>query len=255
MTNPKPGQPSAKTDTADADHESDVKVITRSVYRINGGGYLDYKHPEHIWVISTPQGSEDEVKPKQLTSGKYAENGVMWSKDSSTIYFTADRVDDPSYERPRTDVYSMAATGGAPAKLMTIEMAAREMSLSPDGKQLAFCAALNDPVQSYTEPNLWVVELADGAKPRKLTAGYEVCGGVGGDQGTPRAGGQDHIVWTADGNNVITSVAREGRTNLIQVDVKSNAGLTLTASRLRSRMATRRWNASAQTMTLQDWWQ
>ena len=221
---PEAGPAVAKADTTDADHESDVKVITRSVYRINGGGYLDYKHPEHIWVISTPQGSDDEVKPKQLTSGKYAENGVMWSKDSSTIYFTADRVDDPSYERPRTDVYSIAATGGAAAKLMTIEMAAREMSLSPDGKQLAFCAALNDPVQSYTEPNLWVVELADGAKPRKLTAGYEVCGGVGGDQGTPRAGGQDHIVWTADGNNVITSVAREGRTNLIQVDVKSNAG-------------------------------
>ena len=220
---PEAGPAVAKADATDADHESDVKVITRSVYRINGGGYLDYKHPEHIWVISTPQGSDDEVKPKQLTSGKYAENGVMWSKDSSTIYFTADRVDDPSYERPRTDIYSVAPTGGAPTKLMTIDMAAREMSLSPDGKQLAFCAALNEPVQSYTEPNLWVAELADGAKPHKLTTiGYEVCGGVGGDQGAPRAGGQDHIVWSHEGNFLIVTAAREGRANLIYVDIATS---------------------------------
>ena len=45
-------------------------------------------------------------------------------------------------------------------KLLTINMAPREMSLSPDGKRLAFCASVNEPVQSYTEPDLWVMDLA-----------------------------------------------------------------------------------------------
>jgi dipeptidyl aminopeptidase/acylaminoacyl peptidase len=212
----------AKADAAD-DHESDVRVITRSVYRANGAGYLDYKHPEHIWVINVPQGSDDEVKPKQLTSGKYSENGIMWGKDSSTIYFTAERVDDPSYEQPHTDVYSMAATGGDPTKLLTFNTGAGEMSLSPDGKRLAFCAGVNEPVQSYTQPDLWVVDLADGAKPRNLTTNYDfdVCSGVGGDQGTPRAGGPNYILWAADGNSLITTTAREGKANLIQVDIAS----------------------------------
>src|SRR5579864_9210521 len=72
----KPDENSASTDKpeADADHESDVRVITRSVYRINGGGYLDFKHPQHIWVMAATQGSEDDTKPKQLTSGKYQED-------------------------------------------------------------------------------------------------------------------------------------------------------------------------------------
>jgi dipeptidyl aminopeptidase/acylaminoacyl peptidase len=212
----------AKADAAD-DHESDVRVITRSVYRANGAGYLDYKHPEHIWVINVPQGSDDEVKPKQLTSGKYSENGIMWGKDSSTIYFTAERVDDPSYEQPHTDVYSVAATGGDPTKLLTFNTGAGEMSLSPDGKRLAFCAGVNEPVQSYTQPDLWVVDLADGAKPRNLTTNYDfdVCSGVGGDQGTPRAGGPNYILWAADGNSLITTTAREGKANLIQVDIAS----------------------------------
>src|ERR1700739_303404 len=71
---PEAGPAAAKAaDGSDAEHESDVRVITRSVYRINGGGYLDFKHPGHIWVIATPQSSEDDAKPKQLTSGKYQE--------------------------------------------------------------------------------------------------------------------------------------------------------------------------------------
>jgi dipeptidyl aminopeptidase/acylaminoacyl peptidase len=210
----------AKADAAD-DHESDVRVITRSVYRANGAGYLDYKHPEHIWVINAPQGSDDEVKPKQLTSGKYSENGILWAKDSSTIYFTANRVDDPSYEQPHTDVYSVAATGGEPAKVLTIPMGAGSMSLSPEGKRLAFCAQVNEPVQSYTQPDLWVVDLADGAKPKNLTANYDfdVCSGVGGDQGTPRASGGDPVVWSKDGSFLITTEAREGKANLIYVDI------------------------------------
>jgi dipeptidyl aminopeptidase/acylaminoacyl peptidase len=220
---PEGGSAAAKADSADADHESDVRVITRSVYRINGGGYLDYKHPQHIWVMAAPQSSEDDAKPRQLTSGKYQEDGIMWSPDSSKIYFSSTQVDDPSYEHPHADLYSMAATGGAPAKLLTINMAPREMSLSPDGKRLAFCSSVNEPVQSYTEPDLWVMDLAADAKPRNLTANYDfdVCSGVGGDQGTPRAGGPDHVVWSSDGNSLIVSTAREGRANLIQVDIAS----------------------------------
>ena len=217
-------------ESADAEHESDVHVITRSVYRINGVGYLDFKHPQHLWVMNAPQSSEDDVKPRQLTSGKFHEDDAMWSNDSSTIYFTTTRVDDPSYELPHADVYSVAAAGGAPAKIVTINMAPREMSLSPDGKRLAFCASVNEPVQSYTEPDLWVMDLADGAKPRNLTASYDfdVCSGVGGDQGTPRAGGGDRVIWTADGNNLIVTTAREGRANLIQVEIATGKITELT---------------------------
>ncbi|HEV7520186.1 MAG TPA: S9 family peptidase [Candidatus Angelobacter sp.] len=222
-TTPEAGPAAKLTDSADADHESDVRVITRSVFRLNGAGYIDFKHPQHIWVIAAPQGSEDDAKPRQITSGKYQEDGIMWSPDSNRIYFTTTQVDDPSYEHPHADVYSVAATGGAPAKVVSINMAPGEMSLSPDGKRLAFCASINVPVQSYTQPDLWVMDLASDAKPRNLTASYDfdVCSGVGGDQGTPRAGGPNRVVWSADGNAVVVSTAREGRANLIQVETSS----------------------------------
>ena len=212
-----------KTDSTDEERESDVRVITRSIYRVNGGGYIDFKHPQHIWVVAAPRSSEETVTPRQLTSGKYEEDSILWSKDSSTIYYTTNHSDDPSYERPHADVYSVNVAGGELQKVLAIDMAPREISLSPDGKRLAFCASVNEPVQSYTQPDLWVVDLAADAKPRNLTADYDydVCSGVGGDQGTPRAGGRDQVLWTPDGSGLIAVTAREGKANLAQFDAAS----------------------------------
>src|SRR5205807_3458680 len=205
----------ASENKPEPEHESDVKVITHSVYRLNGGGYLDPKHPAHIWVIATPRSSEDAVKPRQLTTGQFSEAEILWSKDSSRIYFSTERVADASYDLPPSDVYSVPSAVGVPEKIWALNVAMREMSLSPDGKRLAFCASVNEPVQSYTEPDLWVVDLASGAKPRNLTTNYDfdVCSGLGGDQGTPRAGGSDQVVWTTDGSGLIVVTAREGKAN------------------------------------------
>jgi dipeptidyl aminopeptidase/acylaminoacyl peptidase len=232
-----------KTDSADDERESDVRVITRSVYRVNGGGYIDFKHPQHIWVVAAPRSSEETVTPRQLTSGKYQEEDILWSKDSSTIYYITDRSDDPSYERPHADVYSVAAAGGDSQKLLSINMEPREISLSPDGKRLAFCASVTEPVQSYTQPDLWVVDLAADAKPRNLTADYDydVCSGVGGDQGTPRAGGGDQVVWTPDGSGLITVTAREGKANLAQFEAASGKITEIT----RGNFAVERFRASS----------
>jgi dipeptidyl aminopeptidase/acylaminoacyl peptidase len=210
-------------ETPEAERESDVRVITRSVYRLNGPGYIDFKHPDHIWLMAAPQSSEDNVTPKQLTSGKFSETGPFWANDGSQIYFTSTRVQDPSYELPRTEVYSVAPGGGEPQKVLTISMGAGELSLSPDGKKLAFCASVNQPVQSYTEPDLWVVDVAPDAKPKNLTTAYDrdVCSGVGGDQGTPRAGGSNKIVWSADGTKLYAVTADDGRANLMQFDAAS----------------------------------
>jgi len=217
--------------SAESEHESDVRVITRAVYRFNGAGYADTKHPQHIWVITAPQSSEQTVQPKQLTTGQFEEANPFWSKDGSQLFFTTTRALEPYYELPHTDIYSVAPTGGEPAKVLTVNMGIREISLSPDGKRLGFCGSVNEPVQSYTEPDLWVVDLAANAKPRNLTANYDfdMCSGVGGDQGTPRAGGSDQVIWSADGNSLITVTARQGKANLVQVDVASGKVSELTS--------------------------
>src|SRR5881396_2419184 len=43
--------PAAKKAEAESEHESDVRVITRAVYRFDNEGYADPKHPSHVWTI------------------------------------------------------------------------------------------------------------------------------------------------------------------------------------------------------------
>src|SRR5580698_1319575 len=52
--------------TKEEPQESDVRVITRAVYRMNGEGYLDFDHPGHFWMIDVGPDWKTS-KPKQLT--------------------------------------------------------------------------------------------------------------------------------------------------------------------------------------------
>src|SRR5881296_4565876 len=221
--NEKPGSPPSAT----AEHESDVRVITRAVYRQDNEGYADPKHPTHIWIVTAPHSAEEKVKPRQLTTGRFDEENAIWSRDGSQIYFTSSRIDEPYYELPRTDLYSVAVAGGKPVTITTIDLNTQfgpgggALSLSPDGKQVAFLAATNQPVNSYTEPDLWVLDLSPNAKPRNLTADFDfdIDGFIIGDSASPRASGLNKPIWTADGKGLIEVFSKEGKRNLALFDV------------------------------------
>ena len=209
------------------EHESDVRVITRAIYRQDNEGYADPKHPTHIWLVAAPHSADEKVKPRQLTTGRFDEENTIWSKDGSQIYFTSRQLDEPYYELPRTDLYSTAAAGGKPTKITTIDLDtgggpdSGVLSLSPDGKQVAFTAATTQPVNSYTQPDLWILDLLPNAKPRNLTASFDfdVPGFVIADSAPPRAGGRNKPIWTADGRGVIAVYTKEGKANLALFDV------------------------------------
>src|SRR5438105_9759348 len=230
-SNEKPGSP------ATAGHESDVRVITRAVYRQDNEGYADPKHPTHIWIVTAPHSAEEKAKPRQLTSGRFDEENAIWSRDGSQIYFTSSRIDEPYYDLPRTDLYSVPPAGGKPVKITTIDLNTQfgpgggALSLSPDGKQVAFVAATNQPINSYTEPDLWILDLSPNAKPRNLTTDFDfdIDGFVIGDSASPRAGGLNKPIWTADGKGLIEVFSKEGKRNLALFDVATGGATDLTS--------------------------
>ena len=220
----------AKKAEAEAEHESDIHVITRAVYREDNEGYLDPKRPSHIWIVTAPRTADEKVQPKQLTSDRFDKGNIVWSKDGTQIYFTSLRVDEPYYELPKTELYSINPNGGNATKLNSIDMGIDALALSPDGKRIAFIAATTQPVNSYTQPDLWVVDLSPNAKPRNLTAtfDFDVGNGVFGDSAAPRAAGANIPLWTADGHSLIEVYGKEGKTILTSFDVESGAATDLT---------------------------
>src|ERR1700687_536555 len=228
-----PGNPAAKAES-DGDRESDIHIITRAVYRDNDEGYLDFKRHEHIWVIDVPITSDEPAKPLQLTSGDYDEGEIAWTHDGSRIYFLTSRIDEPYYETPSTDVYSVASSpkmpGGTPEKLATVPMGIGDLALSPDGRRMAFHGSVTQPVRSYSQPDLWVMDLAPNAQPRNLTASYDFDMGssVFGDNAAPRGGNGATLHWSPDGRSLFDTVAKQGRTPLVRVDAQTGTVTEIT---------------------------
>jgi dipeptidyl aminopeptidase/acylaminoacyl peptidase len=223
---------------SDGDHESDIHIITRAVYRDNEEGYLDFKRHEHIWVVEVPAASDEPAKPVQLTSGDYDEGGIVWTHDGSRIYFLTSRIDEPYYETGSTDIYSVASsglssattTGGAPEKLATVPMGIGDLTLSPDGRRVAFHGSITQPVRSYSQPDLWVMDLTPSAQPRNLTSDYDFDMGssVFGDNAAPRGGAHATLFWSQDGRWLFDIVEKQGRTPLVRVDAQTGAVTEIT---------------------------
>jgi len=217
-----------KKPSAEPEHESDVKVITRAIYRFNGQGYLDPKHHRHIWIVDVPASSESKVTPKQLTDGQFDDSGINFTPDGSKIIFHTNRVAEPYYELPSSEIMSVPVAGGTPELISKVKIGGLlggvgGLTLSPDGKRLAFVGAIQEPVRSYSQPDLFTLDVASGAQPKNLTANYDydVNSGVGGDNRAPRAAGQVSPAWSKDGSQIYEVVAKEGRANLVSINSTS----------------------------------
>jgi dipeptidyl aminopeptidase/acylaminoacyl peptidase len=214
----------------ESEHESDVHIISRAVYRSNDAGYLDPKRHEHIWILEVPTTSDELSKPVQLTRGDFEEREVVWSRDNSRIYFLTERIDEPYYDLPTTDIYSVPSEGGSLEKLATVPMEMYDLVLSPDGRKFAFHGSVTQPVRSYSQPDLWVMDSATNAQPKNLTADYDFDMGssVFGDNAAPRGGNGRTLYWSPDGRWLFDLVAKQGRTPLVRIDSQSGTVTEIT---------------------------
>jgi dipeptidyl aminopeptidase/acylaminoacyl peptidase len=210
--------------------ESDVRVITRAVYRANGVadfGYVDPDRPTHIWTVAVPAPADSLATPKQVTSGEFSENNFQFSPDGARIFFVSNRVKEPYYHPNDSDLYSVPVGGGEPVKVVSIDGTIGDFTFSPDGKRLAFVGTLHGtPVRSYSQSDLWVADLSasgQAATPRNLTVSYDfdVDGGLGGDQRAPRGGAPSAPAWSRDGRAVFVKVGEQGDANIKRVDATS----------------------------------
>ena len=215
---------------AQGEHQSDVKVITRAVYRSNGNPtYVESEKHSHIFTLAVSDTSDTSIAkpaPKQITDGGFDEQNITWSRDSSQIYFTSTRVPESYYEADDSDLFSVPAAGGSIAKVATIDGSIGHLSVSPDGKRIAFVGTLHgNPVRSYSQPDLWVTDATRGSTPKNLTASYDfdVSSGIGGDQSAPRGQNATPIVWSRDSASLIVVVAEHGNANLKRVTIATGA--------------------------------
>src|SRR6185295_8660795 len=211
---------------------SDVRVITLGAYRLNGAGYNDLEHPNHLWLVDLAAGSAAGT-PRRLTSGPSSDGEPVWSRDGRQIYFTVDRVKESYYAAQRNELDAVPAAGGEPVKIVGFDCNIGPFAVSPDGRSIAFVGTQNAaPVRSYDEPDLFVVASAPGSSAKNLTTGYDfdvtAGGNLAGDQHAPRGAHPSRPVWSADGRSIVVSAIERGRVNLHRFDAATGKETAVT---------------------------
>ncbi len=222
----------AKNPPKEPGRESDVRVITRAVYRANGGGYNDPSRKAQIYAVTLSDGSSTEAR--RLTDDAFGAGAPLFSRDGSTLYYRSLHVKEDYYEDQHSQIWSVPAAGGESKLAFEFEGRMGDYDFSPDGKRLAFTGSKSvTPTLSHYQSDLFMCEVAAGviSAPRNLTAAYdfEIGGGVSGDQGPPRGASNGGLVWSADGNSIILKVGEQGRANLKRIDSRTGAVTALTA--------------------------
>ena len=247
-----PEKAEKKDGTKPEEHKSDVRIITKAVYRSNGTGYLDTKDASQLYLFSIAMIGAKAVTPWQVTAGRFPVSDFVWSPSSNEIYYTSEHVDEPYYDLPHNEIYMVETPADGSAKdekappplsvlVAKLTFAASGLAISPDGKRVAFHAedqSLTKP-RSHQQADLFVMDLGSAqsgpttASPHNLTADYdyEMGGGVGGDNTAPRGGGRGGLVWTADGKSLIDVVGKQGSALLVSVDAATGAVKELTAEK------------------------
>jgi dipeptidyl aminopeptidase/acylaminoacyl peptidase len=222
FTAPVAGDEQEKQDVKDKEAKSDVQVITRAVYRANGNPtYVDAGRHTHIFTVAATNGA-DKAQMQQVTDGEYDEREIEWAPDGSKIYFISTRVPEAYYEASDSDLYSVPATGGTITKVASIDGTINAPRVSPDGHRIAFVGIPHgNPVLSYNQPDLFVVDTAPGGVPRNLTEAYDfdIAGGIAGDQTPPRGQSGNSIVWSKDAASLIVVAAERGSANLKRLTI------------------------------------
>ena len=174
-------------------------VVQRAVFRMDGAGPLPHGYT-HVFVVSAQGGA-----PRQLTSGDYSHGGsIAWSPDSQSIYFAGNRHDDAELNPSNTEIYRVGIGGGEIAALTDRNGPGNFVSVSPDGRMLAW-TGYDDRIRSYQITRLYTMN-TDGSQRRELLPELDR------DVSRPQ--------WSADGKGLYFAYDDQGLTKLAYADLR-----------------------------------
>jgi acylaminoacyl-peptidase len=210
-------------------------VTERLTTRADGRpGWLPARR-SHLWVVATDRGPN--AAATRITGGAFDDGAPAWSRDGSTLYFSAVRKPDADWAGNDTEIYAVPADGSREPKALTDRRGPDDGPVvSPDGRFIAYTGYDDERRQSYTESHLYVLDIAT-LERHELARGLDrsVGDGVIADMSAPRDEGL-RLVWRADSKAVYFVSADRGAVQLYEatLDGRYRALTALAAGDLRA---------------------
>lgn len=170
-----------------------ARVIETTVYRRDGGGYVE-PGAAQAFVVRAGGGM-----PRQLTSQPGGVSGLSWSPDARTLYTSVHPEtggDARAFAPGESEVAAVDVASGAVRILTRRAGPDRSPLASPDGRHVAYLG-YDDQRMGYHNTGLYLMN-ADGTGSRRLAAGLD------------RSLGD--AAWRADGAGLYVTYDDEGET-------------------------------------------
>jgi dipeptidyl aminopeptidase/acylaminoacyl peptidase len=207
----------ADEETEDGKPLPKVRVIDRLWYRLDGTGFI-HERRSHLFLTGVNGG-----EAQQLTDGDWDDSDAAWSPDGSHIAFTSSREED-RWRLPAPDVYTLEINNGQAGNLRCLtdgSLACGSPAWSPDGKTIAFLAALKLFSGGHTD----VYTISAGAERSKATCLTQEFEGSFSDW-TNSDIGDDHLapapVWSADGRTIFALASHRGATRVFAISLNGS---------------------------------
>jgi len=183
--------------------DSDVKIIRRIKYKLDGRGFFQGERT-HLFSVSS-RGS----RVRQLTDGEFDVDAAVWAPDGKRIAFVSNLEEDADLSFFK-NIYVITSKGGKPELLLKGRGSISVLGWSPDGRYLAFTGrVIEDPsLVLYKNIDIWVLPV-EGGEPKNLTADFDR---------TVRA--VRELKWSPDSKYVYFNIPDQGSTPLCRVSLK-----------------------------------
>jgi len=192
---------------APADRKSDVRHYAHIRYKFNDTGWYDDKRG-HLWVFDVANRAA-----KQITDGQdWNDSDPQWSPDGTRIAFVSDRSGKAYDDSYNTDVWVVAAAGGALTKISDHPFQDEQPRWSPDGKHIVFTGK----TQQLQFPKLYVAPSSGGTASGLVSGDLDMI--------------PTELHWTGPGTLMFSAWDR-GETHIFRVDTGSHAVSPVTSGR------------------------
>ncbi|MFD0932778.1 S9 family peptidase [Psychroflexus salinarum] len=193
-------KPSLPTPPSGAEWEKGADVIDKTVYRRDGGGYVQDGY-RHLFLISAEGGTA-----RQLTSGSHQYSSPSWAPDGKHILYTVDKSENAELDPNNEQIFQHDIVTGKVEQLTNQRGPFNSPKISPDGKYIAY-TGFKDKFVGYQLTELYLMD-RDSKEVEVLSKGFK----------------QDisSIKWSKNSKSIYFRYDEEGNSKVGEIDLKGN---------------------------------